>query len=72
MFGVRQVTPSELFLFILFYFQLTLKVYAISSVYISIMVYINPIQDGSFRGCSQMGCGHEGLTLLKSVTHILQ
>ena len=33
----------------------------------------NPIQDGLFRGCSQMGeVGQKGPPSLKSVTHILQ
>ena len=31
----------------------------------------NPIQDGSFLGCSRIG-GQKGPLSLKSVTHILQ
>ena len=35
-------------------------------------VFLNPIQDGLFRGCSRMGRGGKGSPSLKSVTHILQ
>ena len=34
--------------------------------------FINPIQNGSFRGCSQMGERQKIPPFLKSVTHILQ
>ena len=36
-----------------------------------IFLFLKPIQDGLFWGCSRMG-GQKGLPSLKSVTHILQ